>query len=84
MQLVLQKVMKRKILDFDYLLATFVPLLRKAGVTDEQIRTLLEENPQRVLTVDASAEQKLKNVLRRKSYLLWISKSKKTIKYVKE
>ena len=26
---------------YDYLLTTFVPLLRKAGVTDEQIRTLL-------------------------------------------
>ena len=47
-----------KDLGFDYLLATFVPMLRKAGVTDEQIRILLEENPQRVLTVDASAEQK--------------------------
>ena len=44
-----------KDLAFDYLLSTFVPLLRKAGVTDEQVRTLLEENPQRVLTVDASA-----------------------------
>ena len=48
-----------KDLGFDYLLATFVPLLRKAGATDEQIRILLEENPQRVLTVDASAEQKI-------------------------
>ena len=51
--------MKQKILDIDYLLATFVPLLRKAGATDEQVRILLEENPQRVLTVDASAEQKI-------------------------
>ena len=33
--------------------------MRKAGVTDEQIRILLEENPQRVLTVDSSAEQKI-------------------------
>jgi phosphotriesterase-related protein len=48
-----------KDLGFDYLLATFVPLLRKAGATDKQIRILLEENPQRVLTVDASAEQKV-------------------------
>ncbi len=48
-----------KDLGFDYLLGTFVPLLRKAGATEEQIRILLEENPQRVLTVDASAEQKI-------------------------
>ena len=26
-------------------------MLRKAGVTDEQVRILLEDNPQRVLTV---------------------------------
>lgn len=44
---------------FDYLLSTFVPTLRKAGVTDEQIHQLLEENPQRVLTVDTTAEQKV-------------------------
>lgn len=43
----------------DYLLASFVPILRKAGVTEEQIRILLQENPQRVLTVDPSAEQKI-------------------------
>ena len=49
-----------KDLAFDYLLATFIPLLRKAGVTDEQVRTLLEVNPQRVLTVDASAKLKIK------------------------
>ncbi len=48
-----------KDLGFDYLLSKFVPMLRKAGVTEEQIRLLLEENPQRVLTVDASAEQKV-------------------------
>ena len=29
-------------------------MLRKAGVTDEQVRILLEENPQRVLTVATS------------------------------
>ena len=45
-----------KELGFDYLFATFVPILRKAGVTDEQIRTLLEENPQRVLTVEQISE----------------------------
>jgi len=49
-----------KDLSYDYLLSTFVPLLRKAGVTDEQVRTILEENPQRVLTVDVSAELKIK------------------------
>lgn len=49
-----------KDLAYDYLLSTFVPLLRKAGVTEEQVRTLLEENPQRVLMVDESAELKIK------------------------
>ncbi|SDH47544.1 phosphotriesterase-related protein [Planococcus glaciei] len=49
-----------KELAFDYLLSTFVPLLKKAGVTDEQIRVLLEENPQRVLTVDTTAALKIK------------------------
>ena len=38
-----------KDISYDYLLTTFVPMLRKAGVTDEQVRTLLEDNPQRVL-----------------------------------
>ncbi|MBM4764903.1 phosphotriesterase [Bacillus sp. B15-48] len=49
-----------KDLEFDYLLTKFVPLLRKAGLTDEQLRTLLAENPQRVLTVDDEAELKMK------------------------
>ena len=49
-----------KDLAYDYLLSTFVPLLRKAGVTEKQIHTLLEENPQRVLTVDGSAELEIK------------------------
>ena len=44
-----------KEISYDYLLTTFVPMLQKAGVTDEQVRILLEENPQRVLTVDASS-----------------------------
>ncbi len=48
-----------KELGFDYLLTKFVPMLQEAGVTREQIRLLLEENPGRVLTVDASAEQKI-------------------------
>jgi phosphotriesterase-related protein len=48
-----------KDLGFDHLLTKFVPSLRKLGVTDEQIRLLLEENPQRVLTLDTSAEQKI-------------------------
>jgi phosphotriesterase-related protein len=39
-----------KDISYDYLLTTFVPMLKKAGVTDEQVRILLEENPQRVLT----------------------------------
>jgi len=48
-----------KNIGFDYLLTSFVPILRNAGVTAEQIRLLLKENPQRVLTVDATAEQKV-------------------------
>lgn len=43
-----------KELGFDYLLTKFVPTLRKAGMTDQQIRTLMEENPQRVLTIKKS------------------------------
>ena len=34
---------------FDYLLTTFVPLLREEGLTDEQIRIILVDNPIRVL-----------------------------------
>lgn len=48
-----------KELGYDYILTTFVSMLREAGVTDDQIRLLLEENPQRVLTIDSSAEQKI-------------------------
>lgn len=48
-----------KELGFDYLLTKFVPMLQDAGLTKEQIRLLLEENPGRVLTVDAAAEQKV-------------------------
>jgi phosphotriesterase-related protein len=40
-----------KDLSYDYLLSNFLPILIKAGATDEQIRILLEVNPQRVLTV---------------------------------
>ena len=50
-----------KDISYDYLLTAFVPMLRKAGVTDEQVRTLLEDNPQRVLTVESSAISKSKN-----------------------
>ena len=32
-------------------------MLRKAGVTDEQVRTLLEDNPQRVLTMDTAVSK---------------------------
>lgn len=45
---------ERKEIGFDYLLTTFIPLLRQAGVTDEQLYTLLEKNPQRVLTVQTA------------------------------
>jgi phosphotriesterase-related protein len=34
---------------FDYLLTTFVPLLREEGLTEEQIRIILVDNPIRVL-----------------------------------
>lgn len=34
---------------FDYLLTTFVPLLREEGLTDEQIHIILVDNPIRVL-----------------------------------
>jgi phosphotriesterase-related protein len=35
--------------DYTYIARVFLPLLTRAGVTDEQIRTMLEENPQRML-----------------------------------
>ena len=34
---------------YDYIPTRFVPLLKEAGLSDEQIRTLLVENPRRVL-----------------------------------
>ncbi|MED1605083.1 phosphotriesterase [Cytobacillus kochii] len=37
---------------YDYLLTSFVPKLRNTGITDNQIKQLLEDNPQRVLTMD--------------------------------
>jgi len=36
---------------FEYVLSTFVPKLRQAGATDEQVKQLLEVNPQRILTL---------------------------------
>ena len=45
-------------LGYDYLLTKFVPILLKAGVTDEQIHILLVENPQRVLTADVTVAMK--------------------------
>lgn len=51
-----------KELGFDYLLTKFVPILRKAGVNEEQIRILLEENPQRVFTADAAVPTKKDSV----------------------
>ena len=39
-----------KVLDFDYISRVFLPRLqREAGVTDEQVSIMLEENPQRAL-----------------------------------
>ncbi len=34
---------------YDYLLRTFVPLLREEGLTESEVRTILVENPRRVL-----------------------------------
>ncbi len=52
-----------KVISYDYVLTSFVPRLRKAGVTDEQVRTLLEENPQRVLTVEATVAAEKESVV---------------------
>ncbi|MFC2947599.1 phosphotriesterase family protein [Virgibacillus sediminis] len=41
---------------FDHLLSSFVPMLRRAGATDEQLRQLLEENPARILTLEGDIE----------------------------
>jgi len=35
---------------YDYLLLRFVPMLREAGVTDEEIDTMLVQNPQEIFT----------------------------------
>ncbi len=37
---------------YDYVLCTFVPMLRAAGVTDEQIRTISVDNPRRAFSFD--------------------------------
>lgn len=52
-----------KDISYDYLLTTFVPLLRKAGLTDEQVRLLLEVNPQRVLTFGTSTAAEKQSVV---------------------
>lgn len=52
-----------KEVSYDYLLTKFVPMLRKAGVTDKQVRILLEDNPQRVLTFGTSAAAKKESVV---------------------
>jgi len=52
-----------KDISYDYLLKTFVPLLRNAGLTDEQVRTLLENNPQRVLTFGTSTAAEKESVV---------------------
>jgi phosphotriesterase-related protein len=48
-----------KDLSYDYLLSTFVPMLRRNGFSDEQVRMLLEDNPQQVLSNNGSAVGKL-------------------------
>ena len=37
---------------YDYLLCTFVPLLQQEGLTESEIRTILVDNPCRVLTLE--------------------------------
>lgn len=37
---------------YTFLLTTFVPMLREAGLSDEQLTIILEENPRRALTGD--------------------------------
>ncbi|AOH54390.1 aryldialkylphosphatase [Peribacillus muralis] len=44
-----------KDIDYNYLLTKFVPFLHEAGMLNEEIRILLEDNPQRVLAGDATA-----------------------------
>jgi phosphotriesterase-related protein len=39
---------------YDYVLSSFVPLLKKAGLTEDQIHTLLVENPRRALAGEVS------------------------------
>jgi phosphotriesterase-related protein len=39
---------------YDYLLTGFLPLLREEGVGDDAIRTMLVDNPARILTFDCS------------------------------
>jgi phosphotriesterase-related protein len=34
---------------FDYLLTSFVPALRRAGLSEDEVRTIVETNPQRML-----------------------------------
>jgi phosphotriesterase-related protein len=51
-----------KDIGYDYLLTTFVPLLKKAGLTHEQVRTLLEKNPQRVLSINTSVAKEKESV----------------------
>ena len=43
---------------YTFVLEKFVPHLTGKGVTDEQIRTLLYENPQQVLTFAAPGKQR--------------------------
>ena len=40
---------------FDYLLLKFIPLLRELGATDEDVQSLLVENPQRALAFSTPA-----------------------------
>jgi predicted metal-dependent phosphotriesterase family hydrolase len=42
-----------KVRDYNYLQDGFVPLLRKAGVTSQQLKQLLVENPAQILSVPA-------------------------------
>lgn len=49
---------ERPKLGFTHILESFVPMLRKAGIQDEQIDQILKSNPQRVLTLKEAAANK--------------------------
>ena len=45
---------------YDFLFTHFIPALKKTGITDEQVRTLLIDNPRRALTLSVRALPKVR------------------------